>query len=800
MERLSKKQKATYIFVIIAFMLFPATGHLRAERIYGSVYHNGPGWWAYVYDDLREGGYDSGVAGPNFDIDPATPGYRSIFVQSTATPYVYVPEVYLPVSGEVYLELDTDPVYHVPAGPTVAVGAPSQRFVADGGNHIMGFHWAAADRWNSENEISIHFGRTDGPQIGRVCHCPLHVFDVSHTSATWSAGEIPLLPGEDYFLRIGPWGAANRAAWVTDTDVYPDGELWIYGDQPLPNVDVVGMVSDEYDGVLTVFNNKVDGWQWEGLYDAWAQTFVAYGDYVIAADCIPGVGDQPWKDYGISIREGGPDGPQIGPEKTMLGALGISYECVVWRPGEVPVTPGETYALHIRQLNNYQLICWHSPSYLDHYPYGSAYYYSGGQWTDAGWDLKGSVVCAGYLPSFNISDIQVSNISDTKATISWTTDVPSMGRVLYGTTPALGSKWGPDEEFVTEHSFRLRELDPDTQYHFKVDGCAYFHQYTQSEELTFTTTNIGVGTLTGTVTDEDDVPMEGVTVSTVVGDYSTETLPDGSYTITSVDPDDYTVEASKLWYVTQSQDVEVGPGETVVVDFTMPKLMATVENPGFETGDLTAWTIWGKAGGVPTGCAYSVICPHSGNHFQMNDCNWWFKNGGLYQKIWVEPGTTYKVQTFSAIYWLGGSMGGTRSWLAVDPQAGTDHNAPSVIYSDMHVNPVEAEEPVTWVPLTVEVTAETEQMTIFLVFEQDYGGQWHINCFDDVAIYYPTDFNSDGRVDFLDHAILANHWMMMQDCAEHDWCKGADLDKNGSVDWYDLAEFVEYWLAPSFGY
>jgi glycosidase len=48
-------------------------------------------------------------------------------------------------------------------------------------------------------------------------------------------------------------------------------------------------------------------------------------------------------------------------------------------------------------------------------------------------------------------------------------------------------------------------------------------------------------------------------------------------------------------------------------------------------------------------------------------------------------------------------------------------------------------------------------------------------------------------VDFTDYVIFASHWMD-GNCTDPNWCDGADLNKSGSVDWYDLAEFVEYWL------
>jgi hypothetical protein len=35
---------------------------------------------------------------------------------------------------------------------------------------------------------------------------------------------------------------------------------------------------------------------------------------------------------------------------------------------------------------------------------------------------------------------------------------------------------------------------------------------------------------------------------------------------------------------------------------------------------------------------------------------------------------------------------------------------------------------------------------------------------------------------------------MAGNCAESAWCDGADLNKNGSVDLFDLALFAELWL------
>jgi hypothetical protein len=58
-----------------------------------------------------------------------------------------------------------------------------------------------------------------------------------------------------------------------------------------------------------------------------------------------------------------------------------------------------------------------------------------------------------------------------------------------------------------------------------------------------------------------------------------------------------------------------------------------------------------------------------------------------------------------------------------------------------------------------------------------------------------VDLNHDGIVNFIDFAILANHWMD-DTCSEPDWCEGSDFDKNGIVDIDDLQIFTEFWLWP----
>lgn len=63
-----------------------------------------------------------------------------------------------------------------------------------------------------------------------------------------------------------------------------------------------------------------------------------------------------------------------------------------------------------------------------------------------------------------------------------------------------------------------------------------------------------------------------------------------------------------------------------------------------------------------------------------------------------------------------------------------------------------------------------------------------------VFSHVPTrDFNGDAKVDFVDFAIL-NSFRTVTNCADLNWCEGADLDTDGDVDRGDLMLFADYWL------
>lgn len=89
-----------------------------------------------------------------------------------------------------------------------------------------------------------------------------------------------------------------------------------------------------------------------------------------------------------------------------------------------------------------------------------------------------------------LSNIAVSNITATSATLSWTTDEGSTSVVNYGLTSFYGSSTG-DAAHVTRHSVLLSGLSAETTYHYRVSSADAANNVTTGTDGTFATAASG---------------------------------------------------------------------------------------------------------------------------------------------------------------------------------------------------------------------------------------------------------------------------------------------------------------------
>ena len=86
-----------------------------------------------------------------------------------------------------------------------------------------------------------------------------------------------------------------------------------------------------------------------------------------------------------------------------------------------------------------------------------------------------------------ISNVVVAQVNRRAAFIEWTTNVPATSQVEYGTTPAYGSLSPLQPELVVQHSVKIKNLERQTTYNFRVLSEDALGNPAVSGNFTFTT-------------------------------------------------------------------------------------------------------------------------------------------------------------------------------------------------------------------------------------------------------------------------------------------------------------------------
>ena len=112
--------------------------------------------------------------------------------------------------------------------------------------------------------------------------------------------------------------------------------------------------------------------------------------------------------------------------------------------------------------------------------------------TATAWDLAGNastspprtIIVDNASPV--ISSVLVTTITQTRATITWKTDEPSVGQIEYGETAAYGNAVSIGS-FVTDHARLIHNLLPGTTYHFRIKSTDRAKNVKISDDFVFTT-------------------------------------------------------------------------------------------------------------------------------------------------------------------------------------------------------------------------------------------------------------------------------------------------------------------------
>jgi len=297
--------------------------------------------------------------------------------------------------------------------------------------------------------------------------------------------DIQNLPAGEYVVLTND-GFHFRTTIVTGVMVY-DGQI--------TNVDIV-MKSDFY----------TDDSIWsETWYSEFGQTFIARGFNIIK---ITGRNAASPATFNVSVHEGGPGGPQIGPTRT-FGCGNWGRGTARWSAGEIQKVPGQRYYVKMVKVEGGT---WSSA--LDangnSYPNGVAYF-DGNPVEDQ--DLGLTIDCDsdGYITTVNsryrtggiwVGEARQSFIANTKdiitaAAVVGTTgtfdfSILTSGGVQIGPTKTVvgwandargcAAAWGPGEVSVNPGSayyLRIRNHEGGGFYIYYANdtysgGCAYF--------------------------------------------------------------------------------------------------------------------------------------------------------------------------------------------------------------------------------------------------------------------------------------------------------------------------------------
>ena len=363
---------------------------------------------------------------------------------------------------------------------------------------------------------------------------------------------------------------------------------------------------------------------------------------------------------------------------------------------------------------------------------------------------------------------------DTAVTVSWTTDTPSTSYVDFGPTSSYGATVGADD-LATEHTVALTGLSHSSQYHFQARSAASGSIDWTSDDLTFNTPiwfsnivdSLGADGHSMAISWTTDVPA--TTQVEYWSDVDAHTYTTENTTLATAHQATISglVEGKKYSFRVwgRNEPIYTDASSDTVEFWTLPPVSQTLQNCSFENvgaggqsiypwvqytvqqGSIGYHPIDGLVGPYPAGGTstwlpssgsdgvyFPGVKSYDGSYFIGAGANAAYKNGGVFQRVYVNPGDFYTLTARYLTHRSGGEDNYNKVRIGIDPNGGVDPASSNVRWwtgcSETNDN--------QWYSTAITVTAgSTGVATVFLEFKQQYAIEWHVEAIDGVLFDTP---------------------------------------------------------------